>query len=315
VRASRFRWWAALALALAIVAGACGDDDTSTGDTTAPGGTGDVDRGAITVGSTDFTEQFIVASMYGQVLEAAGYDVTVRSNLGTRDIVFPSLESGELDLVAEYVGTLVEYLNEGAGEATSDLDATKGLLDGYLEERDLVALAPAPAEDKNALAVTRETAEELGLETISDLVDVAGGLRFGGPPECPERPLCLLGLTEVYGLEFREFVPLDAGGPLTMEALARGDIDVALVFSSDGQIAARDFVVLEDDQGLQPAENLVPVIRADALNEEIRSLLDGVSAVLTTEKLSELNRQVNVDLVDPDDAARDFLVAQGLLEE
>jgi osmoprotectant transport system substrate-binding protein len=305
---------------LALVGAACGDDDTSsdtsdttTGETTAD--TGDIERGSITVGSTDFTEQFIVASMYGQVLEAAGYDVDIRSNLGAREVVFPSLEEGDLDLVAEYVGSLIEYLNEGAGEATNDVDESLEILQGYLGDRGLEALTPSEAVDSNALAVTQETADQYGLTTISDLVDVAGDLSLGGPPECPERPHCLLGFQDTYGLDFGEFVPLDVGGPLTFEAIANGDVDVGVVFSSDGQIPARNLVVLEDDKDLQPAENMLPVIRSDAVNDEIIELLDGVSAVLTTEKLAELNRQVNVDLVDPEDAAHDFLVDEGLLDE
>ncbi len=306
MRVRRFHWWAALLIVLALAAAACGDDDGSSG--------GDGDKGSVVVGSTDFTEQFIVASMYGQLLEANGYDVEVRSNLGSREVVFPSLESGELDLVAEYVSTLLSFLTEGEEGGSGDLDDSLGKLDAQLEARGLVALEPAPAEDKNALAVTQATADELGIATTSDLAPIAGDLTFGGPPECPEREFCIIGLEEVYGITFGEFFPLDVGGPITMEALESGEIDVALVFSSDGQIAARGFVILEDDQGLQGVENLTPVISADVVNDEITELLNSVSAVLTTDKLSELNRRVGVDLEDPEDVALDFLVTEGLVD-
>lgn len=305
----RGRMFVAYFVVLALVAAGCGGDD----DDTAGGNDGDGDaKPSITVGSTNFSEQFIVASMYAQVLEHAGYDVTVRENLGSREVVFPALESGDIHLVAEYVGTLLEYLNEGAGEATGDTDATLAKLRDRLPEG-LEALAPAPAQDRNALAVTRATAEQYDLSTVSDLAAVAGELTMGGPPECPERPLCLQGYERVYGLSFKEFKPLDAGGPLTFNALQNGDIQVALVFSSQGQLAADDLVVLEEDEELQPAENLIPVIRADRLDDEIRSLLDAVSAALTTEDLAELNRRVDVDKEDADRVARDWLERNGFL--
>lgn len=318
---TRIRWWAALLAVFALLAAACGDDsdDDSASDDTASDSTEETSEadaeptGTVVVGSTDFTEQFIVASMYGQMLEANGYDVEVRSNLGTREIVFPSLEAGEIDLVAEYTGTLLEFLNEGAGEATSDLDATLELLSAQLESAGLSALTPADAEDKNAFALTSETADELGVTTLSDLADIAGDLTLGGPPECPERPLCAVGLADTYGIEFGDFVPLDAGGPLTYEALESGEIDVAVVFSSQGQIAEKGLVLLEDDQGLQPAENLTPVIRVEVLTDDIAALLDQVSAVLTTADLAELNRRVDSDLEDPEDVALDYLMQQGLV--
>lgn len=315
------KWWfrgrvyTAFLVVLALVAVGCGGDDddeeAATDDTgEAPAGE---ECGSVVVGSTNFSEQFIVASMYAQKLEAEGCDVEVRANLGTREVVFPALEEGEIDLVAEYVGTLVEFLNEGAGEATGDLEESLGILRGYLEERGLAALEPSDAQDRNALAVTQETAERYGLETVSDLADVAGELVLGGPPECPERPLCLPGYEEVYGLQFAEFRPLDAGGPLTFEALENGDIDVALVFSSQGQLVDLGLVVLEEDQDLQPAENILPVVRQDVLNDTVEAALDEVSAQLTTEELSELNKRVDVDKEDPEDVARDWLEEKGLV--
>ena len=135
---------------------------------------------------------------------------------------------------------------------------------------------------------------------------------MGGPPECPERPLCLQGYEDVYGLAFAEFRPLDAGGPLTFEALSSGDIDVALVFSTQGQLAD-GLVVLEEDMELQPAENVLPVIRNDVLNDTVMAALAEVSAVLTTEDLIALNSRVDIDLEDPEDVARSYLEEKGLL--
>jgi len=272
----------------------------------------DIERGEVTVGSTDFTEQQIVAEMYALVLEDAGYTVDRRYQLGSREVVFPALQGGELDVTAEYVGTLLEFLNGGAGEATSDTDETLELLQEQLPDG-LTMLEPSEAQDTNALALTQETADELGATTVSDLQGQASELVLGGPPECPQRPLCLPGYEETYGLDFASFSPLDAGGPLTTEALNDGDIDVGLVFSTQGAIAANDWVVLEDDQGLQPAENITPAVREEILNGEVEELLNAVSTALTTEKVIELNRRVDIDGEAPEEAAQTFLEAEGVL--
>jgi osmoprotectant transport system substrate-binding protein len=251
--------------------------------------------------------------MYAQALENAGCDIDVRDNLGDREVVFPALEAGEIDLVPEYVGTLLEFLNEGAGEASADLDASLAALQERLTEVDMTALEPSDAQDRNALAVTRATADERSLTTVSDLQPIAGELTLGGPPECPERPLCQPGYEEVYGLTFAEFRPLDAGGPLTFEALEGGDIDVAVVFSSQGALADENIVVLEEDMELQPAENVLPVIRNDVLNDTVETTLDEISALLTTEELKELNRRVDVDKEDAEDVARSWLEDNDLI--
>lgn len=137
-------------------------------------------------------------------------------------------------------------------------------------------------------------------------------LTLGGPPECPERPFCLLGLQETYGLEFKEFVPLDAGGPLTVEAVKGGQVQVGLLFTSDPAIAVNDFVLLEDDKQLQLADNIIPVVRKDALdaNPDIATLLNGITAKLTQEELTNLNKAVVVDTKPVADVARDWIAAQ-----
>jgi osmoprotectant transport system substrate-binding protein len=252
--------------------------------------------------------------MYAAVLEDAGYEVERKFQLGAREIVLPALEKGDIDLYPEYVGTALEFLNGGKGEATPDTEETTEKLRVAFEEKGVEVLEPAPAQDKNGLVVTPETAEEHSLTTVSDLEPVAGDLIFGGPPECPERPLCLAGYEEVYGLSFSEFRPLDAGGPVTTAALEKGDIDVALMFTTDGLIAEKDWILLEEDKELQPAENIVPVIRSEANNEEIPELLNAVSEKLTTEEVTELVRQVRVDAAEPADVAETWLTDNGLLE-
>ena len=312
-------------LLLLLLAGACAtgdgggladqpDEDTTASEGASDGSSAQDPGGPVTVGSTDFSEQLIVAEMYRGALEAKGIEAEAAYNLGSREIVEPALENGEIDLYPEYVGTALEFLNGGAGEATSDTEATTEKLREAFAEKNIEVLEPAEAQDKNAIVVTRQTADELGLATVSDLKEEAGDLVFGGPPECPERPLCLLGLEETYGLDFKEFRSLDAGGPLTVAALEDGKIDVALMFTTQGIIADKGWVILEDDQRLQPAENIVPVIRADKLTPTIEETLNAVSAKLTTEEVTELNRRVDVDKEDFETVAAEWLSENGFTE-
>ena len=263
------------------------------------------------VGSANFPEQLILGNMYADVVEDQGVEVERRLNLGTRDVVFPALESGELTLVPEYNGALLSYLSKGKSDVTSSEETTKNL-EAELP-KSLIALQPSEAQDKDALVVTPETAKKYDLKTTSDLAPVADKLVLGGPPEMSERPDGVPGLKRVYGIEFEEFKPLDAGGPLTTEALANGDIDVGRFFTSQGIIDARGWVVLDDDKDLSPAQNIIPIIRKQDSSAKIDDALNRLSATLTTEDLVKLNRRVEVDKEDPEDVAKDYLEQKGLL--
>jgi osmoprotectant transport system substrate-binding protein len=290
-------------LAFAVVLGACGGDPPA-----AP-------PGRVTVAAFGFTESRILAELYAQAMEAKGITVRRALDLASREVVEPALEQGAIDLVPEYSGTAVEFLNRGAGQATADPAATYGLLRAAFSTRGVTTLDPAPAQNQNALAVSRSTAQHLGLSRVSDLRPFTHEMVFGAPPECPERRFCLVGLIAVYGLNFREVRPLDAGGPLTIGALEGDEIDVGLVFTTSPAIAASDLVVLEDDKGLQPAENVVPVVRTAVLNREGDNLSDAVNAVsrlLTTDELISLNRRVELDGQTPQEAARAWLAQRGL---
>lgn len=292
-----------LIVAVAIVTAACGP----------VGGPGQ--RPAVIVGSTNFYEQVILGEIYAQILEANGYPVTRRFNLGNREIVQPALQAGEIDVLAEYLATLVVFLDPSADPTTDKTEAAR-VLQELLEPKGLSVLDPADATDQNGFVVTRETAERLGLRKMSDLAPVAGDLVLGAPPECPQRPFCMIGLRDTYGIAFKEFRPLDAGGPLTVAALEAGQIDVALLFTSDPSITARGFVLLEDDKQLQLADNIAPVVRTDLLdrdNGDIRRLLNSISAALSQEELGKLNEQVAVDRADPRDVAAAWLREQGLI--
>jgi osmoprotectant transport system substrate-binding protein len=288
-------------LALALVASACGSGDGTGGE-------------PIVVGSFAFNESVIVAEIYAQVLEANGYTVERKLNLGNREVVKPALESGEIDLVPEYVGTLAGFLG---AEESADSQETWEAAKAAFEANGVTLLEYSPAQDKNAYVVTAETAAEFGLEKVSDLEPLASEFIFGGPPECPDRPLCLIGLRDVYGLDFAEFKPLDVAGPITIAALESGEIDLALLFSTQGIIAANGWVALEDDKGLNPAENLVPAIRVDvvdAYGNDLVDLLESVSVALTTEDLTELNKRADLDQEDPALLATEWLVEFGFVD-
>lgn len=284
-----------LAVAVALVAAACSSDD------------GTIEGPTIKVGSANFSESALVAEIYAQALEAEGYSVDRKLNIGSREIYKPALESGELDLIPEYIGTMLTNLG---GVATSDSTSTHAALQAAWEPMGISVLDFAPAQDKNGIVVTKATANEFSLITTSDLAALNGTLVFGGPPECPSREFCLIGLTDLYGLDFAEFKPLDVGGPITITALETGEIDVALLFTSSGVILAKDFVLLDDDLGLQPAENLAPAVRTeilDAYGDRFEDVLRAVSVALTTEELIALNKAVEVDGEDPDKVAATWL--------
>ena len=304
----RFRSTAfgAALLALALLAAACAGEEK-------PGGGGQTDgaKPSLTVGADNFGESEILGEMYAQVLENAGYEISRKFGT-TRETRIPAMESGEIDVAPEYLATLLLFLDPDA-EASSDPQEVATALEPLLAEKNLALLEPSEAVNTNEIVVTQETADQHDLSTVSDLEPVAGDLRFGGPPECPERPLCIPGLKEVYGIEFGEFVPLDVGGPLTIEALDSGEIDVALLFTTQSVILDRGWVILEDDQSLQAADNITPLWNTESTDDEAERLLNEISATLTSEKMLELNGRVDIDGEDPADVARAHLEDEGLL--
>lgn len=295
----------AIALILiSLVAVACGGAAT-------PGG-----KPTVRIGSTNFNEQLILGELYAQILEANAYTVERKFNLGSREIVFPALTSGQIDMEADYLATLLAFVDKNATGST-DPNVTSKALQEALKSKDLTVLDYAPAVDQNGFVVTKATAERHRLSKISDLGPVAKDLVLGGPPECPQRPFCMLGLRNTYGLTFKDFKPLDVGGPLTVTALEGGQIDVGLLFTSDAIIAVKGFVLLDDDKRLQLSDNVAPVVRNELLTkggDEFRRLINSIAPKLTTAELTGLNKQAGVDRKDPKDIAREWLKKQGLVK-
>lgn len=264
-----------LSVALALTVAACGGDEDAAGE-----------ADGVRVAAFDFAESELLAEIYAQALEEHSVRVVRLGVIGPREIVAPALQQGEIDVVPEYLGTAAaHYGADGQGLAS---------LRDRLADLGLTALAPAGARDTNVFVVTERTADEHDLVRLSDLSTFAPTARFGGPVECPERPLCLVGLRETYGLEFAEFVP-QRSLALTADALRRGEIDIGLLFSTAAELVGDGLVVLVDDLELQPLENVVPLVRVDALDRwgsGVRTALDEVSSALTTVGLRELNARV-----------------------
>jgi osmoprotectant transport system substrate-binding protein len=295
-------------LAMCALLAACGPSGagrTSQG----PGGP----RGTIVVGvSGDFTESRLIAELYAQVLEGAGYHVERQFDLRSRELSQNALESGQIDLKPEYLSSLLLFLDPNA-QASEDPSAVARQDRALLVRSGIRVLTPSPAHDTNEFVANATTARRFNLTTVSSLAPVAGQLTFGGPPECAQRPFCLPGLNRVYGVLFDDFQALDVGGPQTVAALRDDDVQVGLLFSTDPSISENGFVPLVDDRHLQNAENITPVIRSDKLNGEVRGLLNAVSARLTTENVTELVGQVVIDGRDVGAVARAFLPSNSLI--
>ena len=294
-------------IAASVVVTACGGAGT--------GGT----KPAVTVGSTNFYEQLTLGELYSQILEANGYTVTRKFNLGNREIVEPAIESGQIDIDAEYLATLLAFVDKDGtiAKPSTDPKTTQTGLQKALDPKALTVLDYAAATDQNGFVVTKDTANSRYLTKISDLAPIGASLVLGGPAECPTRPFCALGLKNTYGITFKDFKPLDAGGPLTVTALEGKQIDVGLLFTSDPSIVAKNFVLLDDDKHLQLADNIAPVVRNALLQKDdgtIKKLLNSISAKLTQGELNDMNKQVAVDKADSKVVAAAWLKKQGLIK-
>jgi osmoprotectant transport system substrate-binding protein len=295
-------------LGLCVALAAC----TSSVAARAPQGPGGPKELIIVGVSGAFTENQLVAEMYAQVLEGAGYRVERQFDLRSRELSQNALESGDIDLKPEYLSSLLLFLDPNAQASDDPADVARQDAE-LLRPRGITVLTPSAANDTNEFVANAKTARRFDLTTMSSLAPVAGRLTFGGPPECAQRPFCLPGLNKAYGILFDDFEPLDAGGPQTIAALKADEVQIGLLFSTDPSIRENGFVSLVDDKHLQNAENITPVIRADNLNPEVRRLLDAVSARLSTENVTELVGKVVIDGQSVRAVASEFLAANGLL--
>lgn len=266
-------------------------------------------KDGVTIGTANFTENQILGYLYAAVLGAAGVKTRVRPNLGTREILIPALRGGDIDLLPEYQGALLHYLDPKA-EATEEGEMQNAL--AIALPRGLQVLPYGMAEDSDAFAVTRQTSQKYGLTTLADLARHNGKLIIGAAPEVKKRVVGVVGLKDEYGVEFKEFKSLDSSGPLVKGALKKGNVDVANLFTTDTDIAAEGWVVLADPKNLIPGQHIVPLIADRKADSTVRKALATLGATLTTEQLTELNRQVDKDKKDPEDVANTWAKKNGL---
>ncbi len=267
----------------------------------------------VTIGSLDTPQQVVVANLYAQVLAHAGARVILHADSGTRATVEPALASGRIDLYPDDVGELLLFLDANDGAAATHLATAVGDIRGVLAAAGATVLEPAPALDAEVFVVTRATAQQYHLTTLSSLAPVAAKLVLGGPPGCPSQPQCGQGLQNTYGLHFKSFTSLDEAGPVTVSALGGGEVQIAPLSSSDGTVASHGFAILGDDKHLLNADDVVPVIRASVATRPVTAALDRLSARLTTDQLAQLTIEVTVDHEAPGAVARRWLEHEHLI--
>ena len=286
---------------------ACGDG----GDALAPAATSSTSAAAdtIVVGSANFPESVLLAQMYASALKAKGVNVSTKLNIGSRETYIPALQDGSIDLLPEYNGALLSYFSKSP--KATDSEGVYAELKAALP-KDLMLLEQSTAEDKDTLTVTKETAAKYQLKSIADLAGKSQNLTIGAAPEFKTRRAGLVGLKEVYGLTFKEFKPLDNGGPLTVNSVKDGKVDIGNIYSTDSSIEVNDFVSLEDPKSLFLAQNIVPVITATKATPTVTAALNALSAKLTTEVLTAELKKVQVDKADPATVAQNWVKANGL---
>ncbi|MFI1974304.1 ABC transporter substrate-binding protein [Streptomyces wedmorensis] len=316
--------------ALTVALAACGGDSLEGskkgdgGSGGSAGGASTKDKGSLVVGAAAFTEAKVLAELYAQSLEAAGYSVSI-TTVKNRELYEPSLEKGEIDVVPEYAATIAEFLNakvngpkapEEKPVASGDATATVEALRKLAEPRGLKVLAVGDAVDQNAFAVTKEFAEKNKLKTLSDLGRAKLKVKIAAGDECAVRPFCAPGLKKAYGIDVTGIDPKGVGTPQAKQAVKDGVDQLVLTTTTDATIDAYGLVFLTDDKKLQNADNVLPVVNAkDAGSPDIAAALDRLTKVLTTADLAELNRKVDAERAKPEDVAKAYLVEKGLVDK
>jgi osmoprotectant transport system substrate-binding protein len=312
---------ALLAAALALTVSACGSDDSSdststpaaSASTSTPAAADLPGKGkpSVTLGAKDFTEQFILGELYGQALRAKGYTVKIKSNIGSSEITDKALTSGKIDMYPEYTGTILTAI-AGNDDRPKSADETYDLAKQFEATRGFTTLDKTPFADADGLAVKPGYAKSKGLTTVADLAKV-GSFKYGAPAENRTRFQGLVGMKQEYGLKDIKFKPLAIG--LQYKALESGNIDVAAIFTTDGQLQGGKYTVLEDPKGIFGYQNVTPVVSDKVLaaqGPEFAATLNAVSAKLTNEAMQTMNAAVDLDKQKPADVAAKFLEANGL---
>jgi osmoprotectant transport system substrate-binding protein len=313
----RFIRLLALAVAIVLAITACSDDDNKTTTAGASGSGGassaSTPKPKVTIGAQDFGESKILSEIYKQGLAAKGFQTEIQTLGGFRDLEIKAFDGGTINFAPEYAASMLEGLNGKKGEATSDVAATVSKLETQLESKGLAAFKTSDAVDTNALVMTKAKSDELGITSLSDLASKGASLKLGGPADCETNPFCIPGLKRVYNVDLSgSFTALETSA--VASALDAGSIDVALLFSTDGRIAANNYVLLKDDKTMLAADNVIPVAKKDlASNAELTTAVNDITAKITTDELIALNKRFDVDKDDAAVIAKDFLTKNDLL--
>jgi glycine betaine/choline ABC-type transport system substrate-binding protein len=314
-------------LAFGIVFAACGDDEESpsgsgSGSESTQEASGNqiqpidgADATTITVGSKNFTEQFVLGEIYSQALEAAGYKVKRQLNLGSELIAYAALKAGKVDAYPEYTGTaLTAFFKVKTADVPRDAQKAYEDTKAGMAKDNITALAPTPFENTYRLGMTKEGAAKIGNpKTISDLKGKEGDLSISGFPECKQRQDCLLGVQDAYGLKFGKFVTSEQ----KYQVLKSGDADVAFIFTTDGDLASGEYAILDDDKKFFPPYNITFAVRNEVMEKlgpEGQKVIEDVQKPLTDQVMQELNARVDIDKQKPADAARDYLQKAGFVK-
>ena len=297
----------ALVVAIAMLAVACGDDDDG-GDAAATGAT-TPEGPTITLRGQDFSETVTLAEVYGQYLQSKGYDVEILTPAGFRTEAVDGLRNGDLNMIVDYIGGSQTELAPDV-DTSADPEEVISVITPLYADIGATVLDYSPAVDGDAFVVRGDQPET----TISEVAD--SGLQFGASSQCFERPQCFIGLTDpaIYGIEFAGRTTLEFG-PLLGEALKSGEVDAVIWNTTAPQIETEGFKVLEDDKGLFPAQNIAPIISTevlDAYGEQLSTDLNTLSAAITTEDLLAWNQATDIDKVESDEVASDWLAEKGL---
>jgi osmoprotectant transport system substrate-binding protein len=296
---------AATAMAAALTLAGCGSSDPLGGATSAAPAPTDT----IAIGSANFPESTLLAEIYASALDAKGVKVTKKLNIGSRETYYAGLQDGSIDLIPEYTGVLLLHVDKKATATAAD-EVYAALLKAL--PANLTVLDKSTAENKDAVVVTKETADKLGVKSIADLAG-KGPVVFGGPPEFQKRADGIPGLQSSYGLAVSEYKALDVGGPLTVDALKSGAVQAADLFTTDPAITANNFVVLDDPKSNFAAQNVVPLINKAKASDKVKQVLNAIAAKLTTQTLIDLNAKLNApDKPDASKVAKDWLATTGI---
>jgi glycine betaine/choline ABC-type transport system substrate-binding protein len=312
---------AALVVALGVAACGGGDDNNDTGTSASSSGNLITSNPAnknvqLTVGSKNFTEEYILGNIYAQALQAAGYNVKTNLNLGSEVIAYKALQDGEISGYPEYTSTLLQSIF-GQEDVPADAQQAYQQAQQQLQPKGQTAFQPTPFADANALAMLKTKADELGVTSIGDLKGKSQDLNLYGSPECRERADCLVGLQNVYGLQFASFNPVDIG--LRYTVLDKGQADASIVFTSDAQLSTNPdkYVLLRDDQGIFPSGNVIWVTDQSTVQKagpDYQATIEKVQKGLTLPVIQELNARVDVDKQDPADVATQYLKEDGYIQ-